>query len=278
MSETQHESTKSEIVDDAVATSHSTRGRRLLGILTAVLVIGMLATGLSGYALYKSLHSSATAGVDLAQQVKQACKQKGSQTSQIKRLCNDASNVIEGAPVEPGPPGATGAPGPGPTNSQVSLAVANFCASGNCQGPGPSPAQVAQAVALYCNQRGQCQGPAGPQGKPGQNATGAPGATGAAGSPGADSTVPGPQGPGPTDQQIADAVNNYCTNHGNCQGPQGPQGDTGVVAVNSDACAPQDGQVIASVSATYDADARRITLSCTYANAVIVPGGARGRN
>jgi hypothetical protein len=111
-------------------------------------------------------------------------------------------------------------------------------------------------VALYCDNRGQCKGPIGETGLPGKDATGAP----------------GQQGPPPTADQIADAVTSYCDDHGNCSGPKGDPGKPGVVSVDSAACDPQDGQVIASVNAQYDADAQKIVLVCTYANTVTLPG------
>lgn len=67
-----------------------------------------------------------------------------------------------GASGRPGQPGASGAPGasgqPGPQGDT---------------GPGPTDEQVSAAVAAYCSAHGDCSGPAGPSG-----ASGAPGAPG----------------------------------------------------------------------------------------------------
>lgn len=119
--------------------------------------------------------------------------------------------------------GSNGVQGPGPSRAQVQRAVDAFCANQACQGeagvPGHSvtSAQVAEAVATYCNANGKCEGPTGQSGQAGQ--AGSEGATGPTGATGA-------QGPGPTGDQIAAAVANFCAN-GNCDGPKGDKGDTG---------------------------------------------------
>lgn len=283
--------TKDNIIEESITSSHNTKSRALLVFLTLMVAVGVIAMALSALALYRSLHSSAQTGADLAAQVKQACLQKGHQTPQIRRLCNNAEEVIQDSPLEsvspsPGPAGDVGDQGPGPSNAQVALAVANFCSGNNCDGPGPSATQVAQAVTLFCNANGECRGPEGAPGAPGQNATGAPGpsgvpgadATGAPGAPGA-AGPDGPQGPPPTDQQVADAVNNFCSTRNNCQGPegpQGPQGPPGVVDVVTDAsCNPGLGLVIDSVNASYDQGTQTITLTCTSVGAVL-PGNGNG--
>lgn len=133
--------------------------------------------------------------------------------------------VVDLEPSEDGPrpvevPGPQGEPGPGPSDAQVSLAVARYCTVNNCvgpSGPAPSAVQVAAAVAAYCDDRGQCQG--------------APGPTGAAGE-----SITGPQGPGPTGEQIAAAVASYCAEHDGCAGPAGPQGEPGVEGGDGPAC------------------------------------------
>lgn len=260
-------STKDTIIEESIASSHNPKSRILIVGLFVLLIGLLLAMALSGLALYNSLHGAAGKGVDLATQVQLAC-QHPKKSDQLKNLCHKADQVVDNSPVapsSPGPSGAQGEQGPGPSDYQVSQAVAAFCATNGCTGPGPSATQVAQAVTLYCDQNGQCRGPVGGDGSPGS-----PGATGA---PGENATgAPGPQGPPPTDDQIQSAVATYCDNHDNCQGPKGDDGKPGVVAVDSSACDPQDGQVVASVDATYDADTQKIVLACTYANAVTLPG------
>lgn len=92
---------------------------------------------------------------------------------------------IPGERGEAGPPGSEGLQGlpglqgdrgPGPTEAEIDLAVANFCAARDgCRGP---------------------TGPTGPTGADGQNGiNGTNGTPGADGAPGADSQVPGPPGP-----------------------------------------------------------------------------------
>jgi hypothetical protein len=111
----------------------------------------------------------------------------------------------------PGPTGATGPQGPGPSREQVLAAVETYCAGGACVGRGPSPAQVETAVAHYCS-GGVCRGERG-----GVGPMGAPG-------------VQGPQGmdgQNATDAQVMAAVDAYCAAHGNCQGSKGETGAPG---------------------------------------------------
>ncbi len=113
--------------------------------------------------------------------------------------------------------GPVGKQGPGPSPAQIRAAVASYCASASC-GSGATAAQVAAAVNAYCS-AAQCRGPAGRDGSPLSPAqvTQAVGVycsqrddcRGPAGSP-------GPQGPGPTDEQVQAAVNAYCETHNNC--------------------------------------------------------------
>ncbi|HEY9353418.1 MAG TPA: hypothetical protein VIP28_09220 [Nocardioides sp.] len=129
---------------------------------------------------------------------------------QVKRL--------GGKPVaEPGEPPA-GPQGPGPSALQVKAAVADYCTADRCK-PTVSRSQVAAAVADYCS-GGLCRGKDGTNGGPGTEGTdGADGANGANGTDGAP-------GPGPTDEQIAAAVEAYCAD-GKCRGDKGEKGDTG---------------------------------------------------
>lgn len=119
-------------------------------------------------------------------------------------------------PGAPGPKGAAGARGPGPTATQVSDAVAVYCAGHDGCTSGPTAAQVAVAIRGFCA-AGQCRG------APGDDATGAPGAAGQPGQNGRD----GAAGPGPTDDQLAAAVVSYCSAHDNCAGPAGGSGSPG---------------------------------------------------
>ncbi len=79
------------------------------------------------------------------------------------------------------------------------------------------------------------RGPRGFTGLDGEDST-VPGPAGPAGRDGADSTVAGPKGdqgqtgergPGPTDAQVAAAVEAWCTARGDCAGPVGPAGPAG---------------------------------------------------
>ena len=170
----------------------------------------------------------------------------------------DVSEVTdEGERGGSGPPGPAGPPGV-VSEADIEAAVAAFCAGGVCRGPAgatgadganappPTDAQVAQAVSAYCA-NGACVGPAGATGSTGATgATGQPGEsiqgeqgvpgppgrtgeTGAQGEPGPPGRTgePGPPGPGPTDEQVARAVSQYCTANACAQGPAGADGAPG---------------------------------------------------
>ncbi|MDQ1736539.1 MAG: hypothetical protein QOH56_2790 [Pseudonocardiales bacterium] len=107
----------------------------------------------------------------------------------------------------------------GPSNLQVSAAVAVYCAQHSGCASGPTAAQVAQAVATYCTSNGQCKGPVGKSGAPG-----APGSAGSSGAPGRD-------GQNATPDQVAAAVTSYCSTRNNCQGPAGSTGAAGADGV-----------------------------------------------
>lgn len=118
-----------------------------------------------------------------------------------------------GAPGVPGTPGPAGGrgdagqAGAAVTGEQVAAAVADYCGLGRCAAP-PSPLVVQGAVATYCAD-GRCDGDPGDPGRDGQ-----------AGDPGAP-------GPGPTAEQVAAAVADYCAVDGRCQGPPGDPGPAG---------------------------------------------------
>jgi hypothetical protein len=164
--------------------------------------------------------------------------------AQLAEQVKDLGKTPVVDPSEPvaGPQGEQGRP---PTPAEISLAVQSYCSGGRCDGKNPTAAQVAKAVSIYCNERDNCRGATGEQGIPGSD--------------GAE----GPQGPGPTNAQVAQAVADYCAD-GRCKGPQGdpgPSGQTGVVAVNVEGCQELVGKL--SLDATYNADTRTITITCT---------------
>lgn len=274
--------TKPQIVDDAVQESTRGKTRTLLLALLALCLASLIFSGWAAYQAYKPVQEQAQAGTDLAAQVKQACADPKLNTSDLKDLCDDADSVVdnkpdavEGPQGDEGDPGAPGEPGPPPSAAQVANAVALYCAPRDaCTGPKGDPgasvtqAQVAEAVATYCNARGECRGPEGATG-----ATGQDGAQGTQGEPGAK----GEQGPPPSEAQIADAVSNYCSTGNHCQGPKGDTGDpgpTGVVAVNTQGCGQQEGQVVDSVASAYDPETRTITITCTQVpNTILGQGG-----
>lgn len=128
---------------------------------------------------------------------------------QVKRLGGKPA-------VEPGEAPA-GPPGPAPTQTQVRAAVADYCAGDRCK-PVVTRSQVNQAVANYCA-NGACRG------RDGVSTDGTDGKPGADGTDGTDGTD-GPPGPGPTDEQIAQAVADYCADS-KCVGKPGADGKDG---------------------------------------------------
>lgn len=226
-----------EIVEASVKDSKAVGSRRTLLIIGVVAALLLLAAGAASTYAYFALRGSAQEGVNLAQQVRSACQESGPKTEDIAELCDTADEVVESAPEvvrgdpgPPGPPGPSGLPGspgspgddgPPPSDAQVSRAVALYCSGGQCDGNNATITQVRAAVALYCNARGQCQGPRGTAGADGQD-----GPPGAPGEPGEDG-LEGQRGPGPTDSQVEQAVNQYCSTRNNCRGPQGETGAPG---------------------------------------------------
>lgn len=110
--------------------------------------------------------------------------------------------------AQAGPPGPQGSQGPGPSDTQVAAAVSTYLQQHPIAGQPPTTDQVAAVVAVY-----MLQHPAPP---------GSPGPSGAA-------------GPGPSDAQIAAAVNAWESGHpvvapsgpAGPTGPSGPAGDAG---------------------------------------------------
>lgn len=163
---------------------------------------------------------------------------------QVKRL--------GGKPVVDPPATPTqGERGPGPTAAQVRAAVADYCAGDRCK-PTVSRSQVAAAVADYCA-GGLCQGEDGTNGGPG--ADGTDGTDGANGTNGTD----GAPGPGPTDEQIAAAVEAYCAD-GKCRGEKGDAGTDGKDAtITPSGTDCPDGERVSGVHLLADGS---LTVSC----------------
>lgn len=184
------------------------RAWTVVGVLAAIVliatVIGLFRLSESNESLSNKVEHSEAELAKLSRQADDDHAAARALEEQVKRL--------GGKPVaEPGEPPA-GPQGPGPTESQVRAAVADYCAGDRCK-PTVSRSQVAAAVADYCT-GGLCQGEDGTNGGPG--ADGADGSDGANGAP----------GPGPTDEQIAAAVAAYCAD-GKCKGEPGQDGKDG---------------------------------------------------
>lgn len=134
-----------------------------------------------------------------------------------------AEPTSPGVQVVPGEQGRPGERGPGPTDTQVRAAVADYFAANPPQpGRTPTDVEVAAAVAAYCNARGGCRGPGGVPGAAGQDGQDGDTVVGPQGPAGA-------QGPGPTQEQVAAEVAAFCST-GACVGPTGPQGPAGQAA------------------------------------------------
>lgn len=231
------------IVHESVASSKDRRGRLLISLAVAAMLIFTGVSAIAGYIAYTTVQDAAQRGTTLAQQVQEACADPTVDEAELGTLCSNADDVVDDAPeAAKGPKGDTGETGatgdqglpgeagPPPSAAQVANAVASYCANGRCDGEdgtdgrdgrNVTASQVASAVALYCNDRGQCRGPEGPSGSAGQDGT--DGTDGADGKPGEKGDV----GPPPSDGQVISAVAAYCSEHNNCQGPAGQEGATG---------------------------------------------------
>lgn len=200
--------TKDEILQEGQAVK-SKHDRRLLYVILLMMCMCMVVMIFFALKVYSAVKGTAEAGADLADQVKAACENP---TVNVPPEidCGKADDLISEAPTSvKGDKGDQGEPGPPPSDAQVALAVASYCAGGACDGENATQAQVSAAVAQYCNSRGQCRGPDGDKGD-----TGDTGAT-------------GEQGPPPSDAQVASAVAAYCSTRNDCRGPAGEPGKPG---------------------------------------------------
>jgi len=267
---------KGQIIEESAASAKSSRGRWILTALILICLVSLLFSGWAAYQAYKPVREQAQAGTDLAQQVKEACKDPKLNTADLRELCEDANSVVENKPEAvqgpQGDPGVPGERGPAPSDAQVANAVALYCATrDNCTGPkgnNASAAQVAEAVASYCNSRGECRGPEGAAGSPGQD-----GAQGIQGEPGGQGPTgeQGVQGPGPTDDQVATAVANYCSTRDGCRGPKG---DTGDPAPNVQLSADCEDNPLPITDVTVDSTGpNQFVIHCVKGNTLPPQGG-----
>lgn len=254
-----------EVVVRESAMTKDGRKRFLLKIIGAVFVFSLLGGAAGATSSYFTLKGAAEDGTELAQQIKETCDLPKVTDPDLAQFCPKADQVVEAAPEQvlttptPGPPGeagndgADGQPGPAPTPGQVLIAVRRLCSTTSvCEGQDPTQAQVAVAVASYCGVDGRCRGV-----------------------DGEDGTDAAPV----TQEQLIQAVESYCA-EGVCRGQDGqdgqdgtdgadsnvpgPQGPPGVSNVNDNCEAAPEGQKIVNVDATYDADNKTITISCSY--------------
>lgn len=169
------------------------RGRALIAVLFvafAAFTISKLYAASSQLDRQARVVSSLASGLSGAQS---QLKQHGIAPSQPA-----PSQIIAAA----GPPGPQGSQGPGPSDTQIAAAVTTYLQQHPIAGQPPTTDQIAAVVAVY-----MIQHPA---------ASGSPGPAGAAGA----------AGPGPSDQQIHDAVAAWESQHSTV-GPSGPSGPAG---------------------------------------------------
>lgn len=160
-----------------------------------------------------------SAAAPLAGGVQAVCAGGGPAATQMmtKGLCAQASVV---ASAVTGPPGPSGPPGPGPSQEQINAAVALYLAAHPpAAGQDATPAQIAAAVAAYLTANPPQPGrpPTVDEIANAANAYLAAHPDSFRGQPGASAS----------DQQVADAVQTYCSNHSGCAGSTGPSGAQG---------------------------------------------------
>jgi len=152
-----------------------TRRRWLQSVaLVAALVLGLTALLLVWHDLQMRADTAETSAVSLAEQVQQACESQGSLDLDGRNLCQQADDVVEGAPVA------------GPVGPQGPQGERGFTGAAGPQGRTGPPGEVGPPGPLGP------RGPAGADGTPGLNgadgAPGLPGSDGVDGAPGADGT------------------------------------------------------------------------------------------
>lgn len=172
----------------------------------------------------------------LADQVAAACAAGGETAEELVRrgACQQAAQIqVEPVPGKPGDPGKQGEPGPGPTEAQISSAVAAYLIAhpppagraptaaevaaavtsyltANPPAPGrpPTAAEIASAVQTYYDANPPADGEPGQRGEPG------------------DRGEKGEVGPPPTPEEIRAAVDAYLAEHPIPPGPSCPAGST----------------------------------------------------
>lgn len=155
----------------------------------------------------------------------------------------------------PGKAGEPGKTGPGPSDAQVQAAVVNCFADKICKGPGPTATQVALAVSTYCNARNECT-PKPITPKPGKDGT--PGVNGQNGANGQNAT----------DAQVIAAVASFCgADSKPCQGKDGADGKNGTNGTDGqNGQNGQDGQ-----AGTNGKNAYPFTFEFTFTDALMNP-------
>lgn len=253
-----------EVINKASEIKRPRDRRKVKWGVAGVIFFALLLT-IASWLAYSEVKNQAQDATDFAATVADACA-RGVVPEKFIQVCSDAPKVVQKAPAyikgdkgdrgPQGPQGPQGQTGEAPSLPQIKLAVSSYCRDvGGCKGKNGKSVTVGQvisAVATYCDARGECRGPTGNSGPRGE--------TGDAGPQGQQ----GPTGPPPTDQQVLDAVKNYCGNN-NCKGEKGDPGDPGTT-ITGFSCTPTDSGVEIKLDFS-NADSR--TLRLEFSNKVL---------
>jgi hypothetical protein len=205
--------------------------------LVALLVIMV---GLNGWLLHDASQRAQAArqnALSLAEQVQRACLDEDVIVSD-KNVCDRAEEVVEepATPVtpQPGPSGAAGERGPGPSENDIAVAVAAYCDSrGDCRGPAGAP-----GASVKGDKGDPGESVQGEKGDPGASVKGDKGDTGDTGDTGAtgDTGQQGEPGRPPTAEEILAQVQAFCAANYECRGPVGDTGMNGQNGTPGPAC------------------------------------------
>ena len=109
---------RQQIVEQALAGRADRRLRWVLAALVGILVLALIATGVSVWYALDQREKAAEAGLSLAERIRAACDAPADERPpavlEDPDLCDDAKDVVDDAPgaVVPGPQGPEGPPGP----------------------------------------------------------------------------------------------------------------------------------------------------------------------
>lgn len=183
----------------------TTRQTRIIYVLTILLLLGFIFVGYTSWRILTQKPGESTitsGGIEVVKPSNNVKDATISSDGYLVLVYEDGTERRVGNIIgSPGAQGEQGATGRSPSQTEIALAVVNYCADGRCDAKAPTADQVATAVFSYCNSRNTCKGE-----------TGAAGAS-------------------VTTDQVMAAVTQYC-NDGRCVGPQGTQGIAGAAGAD----------------------------------------------